>query len=324
MAGDGGAIAPVVPNGLVGDWRLDDAAFLSSFTLPGSEQKLNTLEARNPLPRDDRIAFDETEHKYLIDSRFVAPSSVTQLVHYFCAPFDSEVAIASMRKGRNWTRKRKEYLRADGQEMTNEEIAASWALNGKVQSARGTLMHFHIEQYLNGAVIEEPHSIEFSMFLRFQEDFMKARGLVPLRTELSLFHCGLSVAGQADLLAVEQGTGHIYILDWKRSKAIAYVNRFQKLSEPLAHLDDCNYVHYCLQLNIYRHILETEYDMHVGGMYLGVFHPSQSGPICVEVPRLEEQIALIVQNEKALRPTQVGPPLPGPNAPFGAPVEVQH
>ena len=320
MAVDG-ATAAAVPNGLVGDWQLEDSAFLSAFTLPGPDEKLSTLEVQNPLPRDDRIAFNEKEHRYLIDSRFVAPSSVTQLVHNLAAPFDPQVAISSMRRGRNWSRKRKEYTRPDGVEMSDAEIAASWDMNGKVQSARGTLMHFQIEQHLNGATIEKPHSTEFSMFLRFREDFMDARGLVPFRTELSLFHCGLAVAGQADLLAREEGTGLIYILDWKRSKAIAYSNRYQKLRAPLSHLDDCNYIHYCLQLNIYRYILESEYGMQVGGMFLGVFHPSQSGPICVEVPRLEEQISLVLQHEKSLRPTQVGPPIPGADAPFGAAVE---
>ena len=306
--------AMVVPNGLVGDWRLPDSTFLDTFVLPGAAQKVAYLENLHPLPRDSRIVFEEERHLYFIDGVTRAPKSVTKIVHDVAADFDALTAIASMRRGRNWKVKRTQYLREDGTEMDDTEIAAKWNRNGKVQSSRGTLMHFQIEQYLNGSIVEEPHSPEYRMFLRFREDFMVARGIEPFRTEISLFHCGLRVAGQADLLATEKGTGKIIILDWKRSKEIKYSNQFQKLKPPLEHMDDCNYSHYCLQLNVYRYILESEYGMEVGGMYLGVFHPDEPSPLCVEVPRLDREVALLVEHEK--RTAGAGDPVPGPDAPF--------
>ena len=303
-----------MPNGLVGDWRLPDAEFIAGFRLPGQAEKLNTLEERNPLPRDSRIVFEEEHHRYYIDGEVRAPRSVTQLVHEVAQEFDAPTAIAAMRRGRNWSRRRGEFLRPDGTEMSDEEIAARWAENGRVQSSRGTLMHFHIEQFLNGAVVEQPHSPEFAMFLRFREDFMVARGLEPLRTELSLFHCGLRAAGQADLIARDTETGRIVILDWKRSKEIKYKNPYQRLRPPLDHLSDCNYNLYSLQLNVYRYILETEYGMSVSGMYLGVFHPNEVGPVCIEVPRLEREVAMLVEHEK--RERGATDPIPGEAAPF--------
>jgi len=308
------AAAPRVPNGLVGDWRLPDADFIASFQLPGIDQKVGLLEARNPLPRDSRVVFDEEHHRYYIDGRVRAPRSVTQLVHEVAQEFDAPAAIVAMRRGRNWSRRRREFLHADGTEMTDLEIAARWSENGRVQSSRGTLMHFQIEQFLNGAVVEEPHSPEFAMFHRFREDFMIARGLEPLRTELSLFHCGLQAAGQADLIARDAETGRIVILDWKRSKEIKFKNPYQKLKPPLDHLPDCNYSLYCLQLNVYRYILESEYGLSVSGMFLAVFHPNEIGPLCIEVPRLEREVALLVEHEK--RAHGATDPIPGENAPF--------
>jgi hypothetical protein len=305
---------PWVPNGLVGDWRLSDTDFIASFRLPGAAEKVNLLEARNPLLRDSRIVFEEEAHRYYIDGRVRAPRSVTQLVHECAQEFNAPVAIAAMRRGRNWSRRRVEFLRPDGEEMTEEEIAAKWAENGRVQSSRGTLMHFQIEQFLNDAVIEQPHSPEFAMFLRFREDFMLARGLKPLRTELSLFHCGLRMAGQVDLIARDCETGRLVILDWKRSKEIKFKNPYQKLKPPLDHLDDCNYNLYCLQLNIYRYMLQTEYGEPVSGMYLAVFHPNEVGPLCVEVPRLDREVNLLVEHAK--REHGAGDPVPGEDAPF--------
>ena len=42
---------------------------------------------------------------------------------------------------------------------------------------------------------------------------------------------------------------------------------------PVEHLPDTNYWHYCMQLNIYRHILETKYNKKIIGLYLVGIHP---------------------------------------------------
>jgi len=82
---------------------------------------------------------------------------------------------------------------------------------------------------------------------------------------------------------------------------------------PLEHLPDCNYFHYCLQLNLYKYILESEYGMTVSAMYLGVVHP-QTRPRVIEVPPLGAEVAMIVENEIATG--RALPPLSGPDAPF--------
>jgi hypothetical protein len=82
------------------------------------------------------------------------------------------------------------------------------------------------------------------------------------------------------------------------------------MKAPLHHLPDCNYSHYSLQLNIYRYILESEYGYHVSGMFLGIVHPLSVGPVCVEIPRLDDEIALIVEHCGA------SPPNPGAIAEF--------
>ncbi len=71
--------------------------------------------------------------------------------------------------------------------------------------------------------------------------------------------------------------------------------------------------HYCLQLNIYAHILETEYGFRVSGMFLGVVHPT-TAPRVLEVPRLISEINVLVEHEKTCgRATE---PTPGERAPF--------
>ena len=46
-------------------------------------------------------------------------------------------------------------------------------------------------------------------------------------------------------------------------------------------------------MNILRFILESEYDMSISGMFLGICHPTRSEPVCVQVPRMDYEIGLI-------------------------------
>ena len=121
------------------------------------------------------------------------------------------------------------------------------------------------------------------------------------------------MAGQADLLCKDTD-GKLIIIDWKRSRELKYASPFRTLKEPLEHMDDTNYSLYSLQLNLYAYILETEYGIEVSRMLLGVFHPLSDAARCIEVPRLSEEIALLVEHEIAAgRATQ---PMPGPRAEF--------
>ncbi|CAE7942790.1 unnamed protein product, partial [Symbiodinium necroappetens] len=308
----------VIDATVVGNWALaDDAAFLATFRLPRAEDKTEALAAQHPLPRDTRIVFYEDAHYYEItnpgeeDRPVRAPWSVTGFGKEFHEEFDADGCIdkwfAADRAGLPRSGRGNVYKHADGQWMTREEIKARWS--DRTPSARGTLMHFHIEQHLNGCVIAEPHSPEFAQFLAFEREVMQARGLRPFRTELSMFHCGLSLAGQADLLCEEPGGESYAILDWKRSKAIKRWG-FRQMRRPFAAYADANFYHYAVQLNMYRYILETEYDMRVGTMLLGIFHPSQTAYQVAEVPDWQDLIREAVEELK--RQGRAQDPRPGP------------
>jgi hypothetical protein len=65
----------------------------------------------------------------------------------------------------------------------------------------------------------------------------------------------------------------IIIYDWKRSKKIDMTNRYKRMASPLQDLEDCNYIHYSLQLNSYKKLLEKCYDVKVIAMFLCICHP---------------------------------------------------
>ena len=272
----------IIRNGVVGDWRLSDEEFTASFHLPCACDRVETLRKANPFPSDEQIHFAEESHTYTVNG-VVVPLSVTGLIHRYAKTFDPSAAIQNMR-----VETRQGYTNKGL--LSEEDILHTWDKNGKVQRNRGTLMHFHIEQLLNGCVIDSPCSPEFEQFLTLHEDVIQDHQ-VPFRTELSVYSKGLNVAGQIDAV-FKQVDGTFALWDWKRSK-ILHCDSRSPMKQPLDHLPDVNTWHYFLQLNIYRHILQEDYDLPVSDMYLGVFHPSRSQPLCVRVPLMHDEMQLL-------------------------------
>jgi hypothetical protein len=97
----------------------------------------------------------------------------------------------------------------------------------------------------------------------------------------------------------EDGTFTIY--DWKRSSKV--VNpQGQPITEAFGgkmsingiNLPDTAFYHYCMQQNLYRHMLETHYGIRVRAMNLVVLSPEYQTYHVAEVPRMEEVVAQIV------------------------------
>ena len=257
-------------------WRQPDAEF-AQLPLPSFDS--STLQRANAMPVfDDRVSFEEASHTYTVEGALV-PRSVTGLIHHFCAEFDPLATLRSM----NTERRLEKYDQA-----SDEEILALWQQNGAVARTRGTLMHREIEWLLNGGSVDDP-SPEIQQFLDLFPSMVED-GLTIYRTELSVYHRALNVAGQIDALFRDQD-GHFVIVDWKRSPKISFDSLRQMLA-PLDHLPDCNGSHYCLQLNLYRLFLEAE-GYRVSRMYICAFHTLAQARV-YEAPRLDKEMEAIM------------------------------
>ena len=155
----------MVPLSWLADWRLSDSAFLEAFESFGAADKFAELRCCHLLPREERIVFHKGPHKYEVDG-ITVPRSATSLIHSYCLSlFDPVKALASMEAS-----KQAQFINnVDGSQMTDKEILASWAANCKVASARGTLLHYHVEACCNGIPVEPLHSPEFKMIMNLVE-----------------------------------------------------------------------------------------------------------------------------------------------------------
>jgi hypothetical protein len=126
----------------------------------------------------------------------------------------------------------------------------------------------------------------------------QARGpLIPFRSEWILWDQDLKLAGTIDMLFCRRapdGTLELVMVDWKRSKKIKFQNTFNNCYSPLHLYPDTNYTMYCLQLNVYRALIQRYYKLPVVEMYLGVFHPLQKTTYqVVDVPLMEKEVTAI-------------------------------
>jgi ATP-dependent exoDNAse (exonuclease V) beta subunit len=238
-----------------------------------------TLSRINHHLRDDNITFKDENHEYTIIGMKKKPISVTTLIHRFFPEFNADNVITKMMSSSQWTQS--QYFG-----LTRESIKEEWDISGKNASRLGTIMHKSIEQYLNNETVDDPNSKEFSMFLEFWRDIKKIYPTLTLyRTEWLIWH-EYGIAGSIDCV-ISDSNGDFIIIDWKRSKEIKEENKYEKGYGPFSNFDNCNYWHYTLQLNFYRHIIETRYNKPVIYMMLVVLHPNQSSYKCYPIQRID-------------------------------------
>jgi len=254
------------------------------------------LAVKNAHPRDARILFEESTHTYTVDGSSDRMMSCTGFISKFYEHFNPDAVIEKMMKGRNWNPNNKYWG------MTPDQIKKIWDDSGKDASEAGTRMHLDIEHYNNAEPVgnlagdnyEPLDSLEWTYFLKYDEEHRKVRGFEPYRTEWLVFKEEIKLSGSIDMV-YKKPDGTLAIYDWKRAKDIKKDNPFQKMYAPLSHLPDTNYWHYSLQLNIYRRILQEKYGWVVSELALVVLHPNAGSYEVISLDILDDEVEAMFQ-----------------------------
>ena len=245
------------------------------------------LKNLNAHPRDLHIKFDEEPHIYYVhgDPNNI---SVTTLVHKYFPHFDADKVIEKMMNGKNW-----ESSKYFG--MSPDEIKETWKASGLDATTHGTNMHKSIESFYNNDVIEHKDTPEYAMFEKFYEDHPN---LEAYRTEWEVYDENLKIAGSIDMVYKNLDDGTYSIYDWKRSKEIKMKNYFESGYGAMSEYPNCNYIHYSLQLNIYKKILQTMYGISIRDLYLVVMHPNNNNYKKYECLDLSKEVEDIFESRR--------------------------
>lgn len=237
------------------------------------------LKSLNSHIRDSRISLNEETHTYYIDGN-PYDLSVTSFINEFFEVFNEDDVIK--KNYDKWQiNKHPIYFK-----LKPNEIKKMWENNRKKAAELGSILHNDIELFYNN-IDPKNNSTEFNFFLSFHERINKK--LIPFRTEWQIFDEEHKIAGSIDMVYLNN-VKSIVLCDWKRSKKIEKENKFQTGKPPINHLQDTNYWHYSLQLNIYKYIIEKNYSLDVSNLILVFLHPNQLNYILIKVPNLMNEV----------------------------------
>ena len=185
--------------------------------------------------------------------------------------------------GSNWPRPG--YVFPNGDAYKPEDIKRQWDSTGEYARNYGTWMHYNIERYFNSL---KPSSklVEMTQFAKFAQMWITDQQVTPLRTEWKVAAPEWGLGGTIDFVG-QKADGTYVIMDWKRSVNLEanLTNKYNKKARaPLEHMDDCEGMKYFLQLNLYKHMLEKQYNITVSSMVLVSFHAKLEHYLAVEVP----------------------------------------
>lgn len=213
----------------------------------------------------NHYTFYEDTHTYYYDDK-VVNQSVTQFIKKYFPEFDSENIS-------------KKYAKKHG--LTQEEVLADWKRKGDISALSGTAIHSWLENAKRGKVLNidftsadklgvgEEVRERFNLLLPKAQAFHKETigKLFPIQLEFTVGMEDL-IAGNIDMLCWNEYAQEIQIWDYKNTKEISQTNYFkQYCNAPFNNILDCNFIHYSIQLNIYKALLQR-IGIPIGSMFL--------------------------------------------------------
>jgi hypothetical protein len=206
-------------------------------------------------PSGVMIVFDPKWHTYKCPQKpGLKFTSGTKFLSKFYPEFDKE-GIS------------KRYAEKNG--LKQLDVLAQWARKGEVSRESGTLVHNYLENLANGVVMKHENAA------RHTDEDIQAMALSKMKCADKLFNeicdtyevvkpemivasLGRAVAGQVDLVGKRKDNGAFSFFDYKTNAEIKFENRWGRCLAPVDHFEDCNFIHYSLQLGLYETIARED------------------------------------------------------------------
>lgn len=217
-------------------------------------------DIKNELGVFSKFNFEEEPHIYWwLDengNRKQAKTSMTALIHHHSQPFDAEkIAPFTARK----------------LGVPTQDVLDMWQFENDFAKVKGTHIHAFNEYMWQNKEYTYPindviKQFGFDVLAPVWKKLTKISTMfynkykdriIPIGLELVVGDEELEICGSIDFLCYSKKLKSLIIIDYKSNKEIKFKPyKNQKMTGCLSHLDDCNYIHYSLQLNGYQYILE--------------------------------------------------------------------
>lgn len=229
------------------------------------------------------VSFKEELHQYEVINTGQRLISATQLIDKYKPIFDEKGYIA------------KAIAKRDNK--TVNEIYKQWETKKNNSLIKGTIIHNFLEKLVDNIKIVLNNDIKILNYFNkatrvYCNTLQELKG--ELLTEFLLYNIELGIAGQIDLLEVLPD-GSLNIYDYKTNENIEFTSKYKnKMLKDLNYLFDCSYIHYSLQLNVYRVMLEKA-GYKVNGMFL--IHIGEEEDNVYEIFRDDNSVEILIKQK---------------------------
>lgn len=249
--------------------------------------------------------FSEVDHIYYNDEG-VNYQSATSLIKKYSKPFEREKIAAK------YAKKNKK---------TVKEVLEEWTKLGDEAVQKGTAYHKMKETELLGkesCIIEDDEHLVHKN--DWEENGIKIRKSLKLEPgvypELIVWSDRYTIAGQADYVEITK-SNKINIKDYKTSKEIK-TKAYEKwdgtremMKFPVNNLEDCNFSHYSLQINLYAFLIrqynrnlkigKLQIEHIIGDYNLDTKEFELKQSVIYDIPDMQDEIRVLLEYHKNLK-----------------------
>lgn len=244
-----------------------------------------------------KYEFIEEGHYYLCNGRRVGIST-TGLIAQYENEFDKDTISRQVAEKRG---------------ISQLEVLEEWRIENLHSTVKGSMVH----EYAQSLWEQKEYKFDFSKVPkeidldRLKSDINK---LIPqaqnfyndYKDMYTLIGCEIYLGdeefdecGATDIVFLNNYTNGIVVADFKTNKEIERESfRHKKMLIPLQDYDDCNYVHYSLQLEDYKFKFEKNTSYEVEETFIVYFNINANNYEIIEPLKMRQEVELILENRR--------------------------
>lgn len=244
----------------------------------------------------DYTFVDET-HTYYYKGNQVSIST-TGLIHQYSQEFDKWEMSANVARKRG---------------ISQLEVLEEWRIENLHSTIKGSMIHEFAQSLWEGKDYifkyeDVPNEINVKRLkeellamsnqaLNFYNDYKDLYELVGC--EIYLGSPDFDECGATDMLLMNKLTEELLVIDFKSNKKIDYESfGHKKMKVPLQKYEDCNYIHYSLQLNAYCYKIEYMTGIKVKDKLLIYFDCNKDNYEVIEPLEMRKEVIEIYENRR--------------------------
>lgn len=240
-----------------------------------------------------KYEFIEDGHYYLCNGKRVGIST-TGLIGQYENEFDSETISKQVAEKRG---------------KTQQEILKEWRIENLHSTIKGSMVHEFAQSLWEGKKYKfdysnVPPEIDLDRLksdikklipqaINFYNDYKDMYELIGC--EIYLGDEDYDECGATDIVFLNKYTNEIVIADFKTNKEIKYESyRHKKMLMPLDKYDDCNYIHYSIQLSDYKYKFEKNTGFKVAETFIIYFDINKDNYEIIKPLDMEKEVKKIL------------------------------